>query len=382
MELAPTKLVLLDDQALKVKTLAKAADSIDGDSMKTAGVRGASSSVWSSDSSDSSDSSSSDSETDEEQASPREDVSSDEEEDDGDDDERCESAAPPAQAEETAADQGEDRYGLSGWQVLSHSCNTWLAAEIIERSTTEDGTSVLSVRYRIPDGRLRHKWVINAPTEVRRNPAMPIPLGPAPPAEWGVPMSPRSPRTVMQSWDQCQDLELLEGPPPQPEPEPEPELELTLDPEVALATQMALAAAAAAASGLKGIPPGLKRLPEGVPPAACGRTGILLPAGGSGKSKGRLKGFGKKIVGAARQVKWEETDDGSPETATAVMNLTSAEVKSRKMHVRWIAEQRRMEKEQPDVAENRSLARLRTMDSVDFAGRRQRRPARDMADIC
>eukprot|EP01043_Picozoa_sp_COSAG02_P064877 COSAG02_NODE_9621_length_2158_cov_3.319087_1_plen_384_part_00 len=382
------ELVLTGDRAPGAKTLANAASSVDGDSMKVAGLRDAASSVWSSDSSPLN-SSGSDSEMDEdEQASPREDVDSDEEAEHEDDDELCDGAATPPQAAASATDHSEERYGSSGWQVFSHSSNTWLAGEIIERSTTEDGTSVLSVRYRVPGGRLRQKWVINTPTEVRRNPAMPSPLGPAPPAEWGVPMSPRSPRTVMQSWDQCQEIEsLLERqepePEPKPEPEPEPEPESTFDHEVALATKMALSAAAATASGLKGIPPNLKRLPEGVPPGACGSTSILLPPGGSGKSKGLFKGLGKRRGAvAARQVKWPETDEGSAATARFLLHLSSAEVKSRQRHVRWIVEQRRIEKEKSVDTDNQCLADLRTIDSVDMACRRQRRPVRDMADIC
>ena len=342
-------------------TFASSRNSVDGLQNRVPKLLDATSSaVWSSTSTDSS---SSDSEADDE-ASPRAD------DPDSDDDQRAHS---------------EESYGPAGWQVLSRSINTWLAAEIIERSSTDDGTSILCVRYTTPEGRLRQKWVINAPSEVRRDPRMLSPTELSTPAEWGVPLSPRSPRTLMVSMDHEQDDFLdpqpqLQLQPLQPEPEPEPEPEPKFDREVALATAMALSAAAAAASGVKGIPPGLKRLPEGIPSTVRARPGILQAAGGSGKTKSRFKGLAM-IRGTSRHVQWVETKEGSLATTTKVLVLTRSEVKSRRRHVLWIHEQRRIEQEEPDRA---VLAELRTIDSVDFASRRLRTlgSARDMSDIC
>ena len=372
-------LILVADGEADAVGLAKAADSVETSQDET-------SSVWSSDSNNSDGDGS---ENAEEKDEPEEDASSSSEEDDsdssededddgGEEDEGVEDDERLANREDPEA-EGQDSYGPDGWQVLSRSINTWLAAEIVERSTMEDGTSVLNVRYRLPEGRLRQKWVINDPTEVRRNPELMLlsPREPVPPAEWGsVPMSPRSPLTVMESYDQFQAE-------PQPEPEPEPEPEAAMDREVALATAMALSAAAAAASGVKGIPPGLKRIPEGIPPSAV--RGILLASGdGKAKSKGgkgRLKGLGKKLGGGTRHVQWMENELGSPETACVPLEIAASEIKSRKRHAVWIGEQRRAELQEPTSPR---LAGLRGVDSVDLSSRRIRslQPKREMSDIC
>jgi hypothetical protein len=356
------ELMLAEDEPRP--TLAGSSNSVEGLERRVPKLPDATSSaVWSSTSS--SDSSSSDSEADDEAPPRKEDPESDDDE-----------------VDDELSAHSEESYGPAGWQVLSRSINTWLAAEIIERSTTDDGTSILCVRYRLPEGRLRQKWVINVPSEVRRDPRMLSPTELSTPAEWGVPLSPRSPRTLMESMDHGQDDFLDPAPQPQLQPQlqPEPELEPKFDREVALATAMALSAAAAAASGGKGIPSGLKWLPEGIPPAAGARPGILQAAGGSGKTKSRFKGPAM-IRGTARHVQWVDAKEGSVTTTTNVLVLTRSEVKSRRRHVLWIGEQRRIEQEEPD---REALAGLRTTDSVDFASRRLRTlgSARDMSDIC
>jgi hypothetical protein len=278
-----------------------------------------------------------------------------------------------------------EHFGPEGWQVLSRSINTWLAAEVLERSEMADGTSVLNVRYTLPDGRARQKWVVNDPEEVRRDPARRS-LSPADlrtPAEWGVPLSPRSPLTVMESFDQFQGQPELE---PEPEPEPEP----TLDREVALATAMALQAAEAAASGVKGIPPGLKKkkltLAEGVPPESRGILRVVSGDGSSKPAKAGVKKAGKGLRGISKKlsqgrtlhVEWVEDETGSCETATAEMQLSGSEIRSRKRHVMWIGEQRMKEHEEPASPKLDGL-----MDgSVDRTEKRALRGGRDMSDIC
>ena len=321
---------------------------------------------------------------DDDESSDDDDDDDDESSDDEDGDEEVEELAAASAREEMT----RERFGPDGWQVISRSINRWLAAEVLEHSEMDDGTSVLNVRYTLPDGRERQKWVVNEVEEVRRDPAMSRSLSPIhlqTPAEWGIPLSPRSPLTVMESFDQFQGQ-----PEPEPEQEPGPG---GMDREVALATAMALQAAEAAASGVNGIPPGLNKkkskAPEGLPPGSRGIMRVVSGDGGSGpvkvggkpeKKKG-LRGISKKLSQGRRlHVSWAVDGEGSCETAAEELVLTDSERRSRKRHVMWIGEQRMKESEGPASPQMDGLMDG-SFDRIDAEGRPMR-SGRDMSDIC